>query len=159
MAYVRTAQPEIAAAKPPAQRVDLKVKLLTIFVVLTNVFGNVAMSWGMKHQTTELGLSPLPYIRLIFSPWVLFGTILLIFWLLSRMTLLGWADLSYVLPVTAIGYVFNALLGRFLFGEAISWQRWMGTAAIVAGIVLVGFTAANTTSVSEPEARSMRSAR
>jgi uncharacterized membrane protein len=125
--------------------VDLKTKLLTLFVVATNVLGNVSMSWGMKHQNAELGLSPLAYIRLIFSPWVLLGTMLLILWLLSRMTLLGWADLSYVLPVTAIGYVLTALLGKYFLGEAISYQGWAGTLFIVAGIILVGLTEANTT--------------
>jgi uncharacterized membrane protein len=129
--------------------VDLKTKLLTLFVVATNVLGNVSLSWGMKHQNAELGLSPWTYIRLIFSPWVLLGTMLLILWLLSRMTLLGWADLSYVLPVTAMGYVLTALVGRFFLGEAISCQGWAGTALIVAGIVLVGMTQANTTG-SEP---------
>jgi uncharacterized membrane protein len=125
--------------------VDLKTRLLTLFVVATNVLGNVSMSWGMKHQNTELGFSPLAYIRLIFSPWVLLGTLLLIMWLLSRMTLLGWADLSYVLPVTAIGYVLTAILGRYFLGEAISYQGWAGTALIVTGIILVGLTEANTT--------------
>jgi uncharacterized membrane protein len=129
--------------------VDLKTKLLTLFVVATNVLGNVSLSWGMKHQNAELGLSPWTYIRLIFSPWVLLGTMLLILWLVSRMTLLGWADLSYVLPVTAMGYVLTALVGRFFLGEAISCQGWAGTALIVAGIVLVGMTQANTTG-SEP---------
>jgi len=69
----------------------------------------------MKHQNAELGLSPWTYIRLIFSPWVMLGTMLLILWLLSRMTLLGmvgWADLSYVLPVTAIGYVAHSAGGK-----------------------------------------------
>lgn len=125
--------------------VDLKTKLLTLFVVATNVLGNVSMSWGMKHQNAQLGLSPLAYIRLIFSPWVLLGTMLLILWLLSRMTLLGWADLSYVLPVTAIGYVLTAILGKYFLGEEISYQGWMGTGLIVAGIVLVGLTQPNTT--------------
>jgi uncharacterized membrane protein len=125
--------------------VDLKTKLLTLFVVATNVLGNVSMSWGMKHQNAELGLSPLAYIRLIFSPWVLLGTMLLILWLLSRMTLLGWADLSYVLPVTAIGYVLTAILGKYFLGEEISYQGWAGTGLIIAGIVLVGLTRPNTT--------------
>jgi uncharacterized membrane protein len=128
------------------RRIDLKTKLLTAFVVITNVLGNFAMSWGMKHQTAELGLSPFTYIRLIFTPWVLLGTTLLILWLLSRMTLLGWADLSYVLPVTSIGYVASAVLGKIFFGEQVTWQRWLGTAFIVVGIVCVGLTAANTTS-------------
>jgi uncharacterized membrane protein len=125
--------------------VDLKTKLLTLFVVATNVLGNVSMSWGMKHQNAELGLSPLAYIRLIFSPWVLLGTMLLVLWLLSRMTLLGWADLSYVLPVTAIGYVLTAVSGKYFLGEEISYQGWAGTGLIVAGIVLVGMTQPNTT--------------
>jgi len=152
MSQARAVAPEVEPTRLPRRQVDVKVKLLTIFVVLTNVFGNLAMSWGMKHQTAELGLSPLPYIQLIFSPWVMLGTTLLIFWLLSRMTLLGWADLSYVLPVTSIGYVLNAIGGRYIFGEAISWQRWLGTAAIVIGMVLVGLTAPNTTAEVE-EAR------
>ena len=123
----------------------LRTHLLTVFVIATNVLGNFFLSWGMKHQTAELGLSPLPYVRLIFSPWVLAGTTLLVFWLLSRMTLLGWADLSYVLPVTSIGYVLNAVVGRYAFGEQISGPRWMGTLLIVAGMVLVGLTLPNTT--------------
>ncbi len=126
-------------------RVDLKTKLLTIFVVVTNVLGNFFLSWGMKHQTSELGISPLTYIRLIFSPWAFLGTVLLILWLLSRMTLLGWADLSYVLPVTSIGYVLTAVLGRFFLDEKITPLRWAGTVLIVIGIVFVGLTRPDTT--------------
>ena len=127
------------------RRVDLKTKLLTAFVVITNVLGNFSLSWGMKHQSVDLGLSPFEYIRLIFTPWVLLGTVLLILWLLSRMTLLGWADLSYVLPMTSIAYVLTAVLGKVFFAEQVTWQRWLGTAFIVLGIVFVGLTAANTT--------------
>ncbi len=129
----------------PKGRVDLKTKLLTAFVVATNVLGNFAMSWGVKHQAVELGISPLAYIRLIFSPWVFVGTTLLVLWLLSRMTLLGWADLSYVLPVTSIGYVIIEFLGRYFLGEQVSWQHWAGTVLIMIGISLVGLTSANTT--------------
>jgi uncharacterized membrane protein len=136
---------EAKLSRIPALRPDLKTNLLTVFVVLTNVLGNFSLSWGMKHQTTHLGISPLAYIRLIFSPWVLVGTTLLIFWLLSRMTLLGWADLSYVLPVTSIGYVLTTMLGRYFFSEQVSWQRWLGTVFIVLGIALVGLTLPNTT--------------
>ncbi len=131
--------------QPATRRIDLKTKLLTAFVVITNVLGNFSMSWGMKHQAADLGLSPLAYIRLIFTPWVLLGTALLILWLLSRMTLLGWADLSYVLPMTSIGYVMSAVLGKLFFGEQVTWQRWLGTVFIVAGIIFVGLTSANTT--------------
>ena len=126
-------------------RVDFKTKLLTAFVVLTNVLGNFSLSWGMKHQPAKLADSPLVYIQTIFSPWVLLGTTLLVLWLLSRMTLLSWADLSYVLPVTSIGYVLTAVLGKYFFAEQITWQRWLGTLAIMIGMILVGLTTPNTT--------------
>lgn len=136
---------DAASSLAPALRLDFKTKVLTAVVVAANVLGNFALSWGLKHQSTNLGLSPLAYIQLIFSPWVLLGTTLLVVWLVSRMTLLGWADLSYVLPVTAIGYVLTAILGRYFFDEQISWQRWTGTVLIMAGISLVGMTSPNTT--------------
>ena len=53
------------------------------------------------------------------------------------MTLLSWADLSYVLPVTAIGYVLVALVGRLFLAEQISIKRWAGIGLIVAGVALV----------------------
>ena len=57
---------------------------------------------------------------MLFQPWVALGVLLLILWMLSRMALLSWADLSYVLPVTSIGYVLVALAGRVLLNEQIT---------------------------------------
>ncbi|MEO8663402.1 MAG: EamA family transporter [Bryobacteraceae bacterium] len=112
-----------------------KTAAMVAVVVLSNVFGNFFMGWGVKHQVPSSGwLGP---ILTLFDPWVAAGVALLILWMLSRMALLSWADLSYVLPVTSIGYVLNALLGRFLLAEQISPQRWAGTLLIVAGTTLV----------------------
>jgi len=135
-------------APPASARLKHKTWVMTTFVILTQVLGNWALTWGMKHPAS--GDSTLTaWLSTVFSPWVLLGTMLLILWLLSRMTLLGWADLSYVLPVTAMGYVLTALAGRYFLGEAISYQGWAGTVLIVAGIILVGMTRPNTTG-SEP---------
>ena len=57
---------------------------------------------------------------MLFNPWVALGVLLLILWLISQMTLLSWADLSYVLPVTSVGYVLVALVGRFFLHEQIT---------------------------------------
>jgi drug/metabolite transporter (DMT)-like permease len=132
-------------ARQAHKRLSKKTWVLTLIVVLTQALGNLFLSWGMKHQATDLGLSPVGYVLAIFSPAVASGIALLIVWLLSRMTLLSWADLSFVLPVTAIGYVLSAVTGKYVFDEQISWQRWMGTLLIVAGVALVGTTRPNTT--------------
>jgi drug/metabolite transporter (DMT)-like permease len=128
-----------------SRRLSKKTWILTLVIVFTQAFGNLFLSWGMKHQTADLGVSPVGYIRAIFSPSVAFGIALLIVWLLTRMTLLSWADLSFVLPVTAIGYVLSAISGKYVFEERISWQRWLGTLLIVGGVALVGMTRPNTT--------------
>lgn len=103
-----------------------KTALLTLAVVVSNVAGNLALSRGMK--------------RGVAVEWVALGIMLLIFWTVSRMTLLSWADLSYVLPVTSIGYVLTAVAGRILLAEQITPGRWAGTALITAGAILVGVT-------------------
>ena len=97
----------------------------------------------MKHGA-ELDGSPLSFVLVIFNPWVLVGITLLAGWVLSRMALLSWADLSYVIPVTSVGFVLNAIMGAVFLGEAISPMRWMGTLCIVGGTVLVGLTAPKT---------------
>src|SRR5437667_8786180 len=75
----------------------------------------------------------------ILNPWVAAGIILLLAFFASYMSALSWADLTYVLPASSLGYVLVALAGRFAFHESISPTRWMGIALITAG---VGFVAA-----------------
>jgi uncharacterized membrane protein len=123
----------------------LKTWIVTAVVILANVLGNSSLSWGVKQRATALAFSPRQYLEAVFSPWVCLGIGLLTLWLLSRMALLSWADLSFVLPVTALGYVLTALAGKLLLGEQISPQRWIGTLLIVAGAILVGSTSIRTT--------------
>ena len=98
----------------------------------------------MKHNALAGG-GIFDYIKAIFNPWVMVGIALLILWMLSRMALLSWADLSYVLPVTSIGYVLAAVTGMLFLGERIGGRRWLGTLLIMAGAILVGRTSARTT--------------
>ena len=126
-------------------RLTFKTRVVTLVVVLSQALGNWSLAWGMKHDAPHMALAPIAVLRTIFSPWVGLGILLLILWLLSRMALLSWADLSYVLPVTSIGYVISAILGKYSFAEVISPARWAGIALIVAGMVLVGRTERDTT--------------
>ena len=115
-------------------RLRIKTWICATVVVFANVFGNFFMKKGMPAELPN----PLSYIAALFQPWVALGVALLILWMLSRMALLSWADLSYVLPVTSVGYVLVALAGRFFLHEQISAKRWAGIALIVAGVALVG---------------------
>jgi uncharacterized membrane protein len=120
---------------------NLKTRFFTMLVVLSSLCGNFSLSWGMRQVGRLVSFSPLAYVRAVFNPWVALGISLLILWLFSHMTLLSWADLSYVLPVTSIGYVLSALAGRLFLHEEISPWRWAGIMMIVAGVALVARTA------------------
>jgi drug/metabolite transporter (DMT)-like permease len=120
-----------------------KTRLFAVLTILTNVAGNSALTKGMQ-QLGDIGNSPFALIAALFHPWVAIGVVLLIVWTLTQMALLSWADLSYVLPVTATSYVLAAFAGRLLLGEDISAARWIGIVLVSAGVMLVGRTEAST---------------
>lgn len=76
-------------------------------------------------------------ISAIFTPWVGAGILLLILFFASYLTALSFADLTYVLPATSIGYVIMALMARFFLHENISIYRWTGIALISIGVGFV----------------------
>jgi uncharacterized membrane protein len=125
-------------------RLHVKTRLFTVIVVLSNVVGNSALTHGMQ-KLGDIGNSPLALIGALFHPWVALGVALLILWTLTHMALLSWADLSYVIPVTAIGYVLTALSGEFVLGETVTAAHWLGILLITAGVTLVGMTSPATT--------------
>ena len=54
------------------------------------------------------------------------------------LTALSWADLTYVLPATAVSYILMVLLAKFFLHEHVTIWRWLGVALITIG---VGFVA------------------
>jgi uncharacterized membrane protein len=128
-----------STGRPAKRRTHAETLLLTCAVITLNAFGNLALAAGMK-QRELLGLNPLGYISALFDPLVAAGVGLLILWLLTRMALMSWADLSFVVPITAAGYVLSAILGRVFLAEQVSLQQWLGMVLIFAGSVLVGTT-------------------
>ncbi len=118
--------------------------IVALFIVL-KALGNFSLAWGMKHTADPVSANPLHYLRAMLDPAVAAGVVLLIISLLTRMALLSLADLSFVLPVTAIGYVLAALIGKYFLSEVVSTQRWIGTVLIFVGAALVSSTSQSTT--------------
>ena len=142
---IRPATASHSRMTPQSKELRRKTRLLAITVIVSNVLGNFALSMGMKEVGTTVSFSLLPYLRALLDPWVIAGVCLLAVWLISNLSLLSWADLSYVLPVTSIAYVIAAILGRVFMGDEISPFRWAGIALIVIGATIVGLTTPRTT--------------
>ena len=127
-----------------AQTRDYRTFALATAVVFLNAFGNLSLAWGMRHTDAIVGLNPVEYLHAMVNPFVAAGICLLVLWLLTRMALLSWADLSFVVPITSVGYVLSAILGVWFMAEVVSPAHWLGTALIFAGTLLVGSTRPDT---------------
>ena len=71
------------------------------------------------------------------SPLVMGGLLLYALGAISWIAVLRRMDLSYAYPFLALNFVLIALVGQFVLGEPVPWIRWVGIAAICAGILLI----------------------
>ncbi len=118
----------------------LKTGIACVVVVTSNVIGSYALTRGLRMIGVIESWSPMPYIHAFANPWVSVGVVFMIGWLVSRLALLSWADLSYVLPVTAFSYVLSAIVGAEYFNERVNWLHWVGISLITIGVALVALT-------------------
>ena len=98
--------------------------------------GDSLLSYGMK-QGGNISLGDFSTLLAITNPWVGLGILLLLGFFASYMTALSWADLTYVLPASSLGYVLLAFIARFALHERVSVTRWLGIALVSSGVGFV----------------------
>jgi bacterial/archaeal transporter family protein len=115
--------------------------LVLILMVLTQVFGDLWLSQGMKSFGAVGSLTPASIINLIAylltSPSIVLGVLTLILSLGFYLVAISRFELSYVLPIHSSGYVFNAFFAWILLGEHISSLRWVATIMVAVGVYLI----------------------
>jgi uncharacterized membrane protein len=99
--------------------------------------GDTLLSYGMKQIGSISLANPLAVIFALFNPWVALGILFLLGFFGSYLTALSWADLTYILPATSLGYVLMALFAKFFLHEQVSAARWLGIVLIAAGVGFV----------------------
>lgn len=121
-------------------RPEFPIRALAVAVIVFNVSGNYLLDVGMRSVGEIVSLSPLDYLRVFGNAYVVSGVLLLLVWLLCQLSLLSWADLTYVLPITSLSYVLTAVVGALFLKEHVSAARWLGVSLIVTGVMVVGST-------------------
>jgi len=107
-------------------------------VAVFGAIGDSLLSRGMKSFGEVSPQQILQIFAAVLNPWVFVGIFFLLAFMAAYLTALSWADLTYVLPATAFGYVFIALIAKFFLHEQVSTMRWLGIVLISVG---VGFAA------------------
>jgi drug/metabolite transporter (DMT)-like permease len=119
--------------------VTFRKYLVLAGITIFSTAGDSLLARGMK-DTGGISLHHLSGLLLvILNPWVALGILCLLTFFSCYISALSWADLTYVLPATSLGYVLVSFIGRIGFHEVISPTRWVGIMMIAAG---VGFAAA-----------------
>src|SRR5277367_4536110 len=133
---------------------ERRLRVKTLFMVLLMVVcantGDLMLKRGMSRigevQPSLAGLvRAFPLTVSNGSIWI--GIFFLSGFMLSYMTVLSWADYSYVMPAGAFGYAVLTLLAVVFLHEAVTPRRWVGVGLICIGVLLVGQTKPRTTEV------------
>jgi drug/metabolite transporter (DMT)-like permease len=135
---------------------ERKLRVKTLIMVFAMVVCATTGDSLLKHGMTQIGPVTLSHEGLLHSfrgamssGTIWFAILFLIGFMISNMTVLSWADYSYVMPASAMGYAVVTFVGMFALGETVSPRRWIGVALICAGVFLVGQTKPRTTTVME----------
>lgn len=113
-------------------------------LVITQVLGDIWLSRAMKSFGTANPLSFSGLVALILyvltNYWIWLGIGTLIVSLFLYFIAVSRLDLSYVLPIHASNYVFNALLAWLILGERVSLIRWLSAFVITLGVLIVSLS-------------------
>ena len=133
---------------------EKRLRIKTLVMVLAMVVCANAGDLLLKRGMTEIGAVGISASALSRAFWmtvtsgtIWLGIIFLIGFMVSYMTVLSWADYSYVMPAGAFGYAVLTFLAVDVLHEAVSPRRWAGVVLICVGVLLVGQTKPRTTEV------------
>jgi uncharacterized membrane protein len=79
-------------------------------------------------------------LRLISIPWVWFGFLASTFSLVIWLFVLSRVELNFAFSVDSMHYIFIAMASQIILKEKVGALRWLGTALIVVGIILVSLS-------------------
>ena len=113
--------------------------LITLDVAL-NVAGQLSLKYGMSQiGNFSISLSTLPpvFLQAATNLNVLLGLVCYGLGFMVWLIVLAKAEVSYAYPLISLGYVFTAILARFMFGEAVSVTRMAGILVTCLGVFLI----------------------
>src|SRR5258706_7446090 len=130
------------------RRLRIKTLVMVCSMVVCATVGDLMLKRGMSRiGAVEISANGLTHAfrMTVTSGTIWIGIIFLIGFMASYMTVLSWADYSYVMPAGAFGYAILTLLAVVFLHENVSPRRWVGVVLICVGVLLVGQTRPRTT--------------
>jgi uncharacterized membrane protein len=131
---------------------ELRTRVKTLVMILAMVVCANTGDLLLKRGMTQIGAVEISaggllhaFVATVTSGTIWLGIAFLLGFMVSYMTVLSWADYSYVMPAGAFGYALLTLLAVIFLHESVSPRRWIGVILICVGVLLVGQTKPRTT--------------
>ena len=122
----------------------MRLILFIAIVILTGTAGDLAVSHAMKQIGHVSPITPsaiFRFLALAFQMvWLWIGIAFMATGFFSLLALLSWADVSLVVPATALSYVAGALGAKFLLNEHVTPARWAGVLLVCLGVALISLS-------------------
>jgi uncharacterized membrane protein len=135
-------------------RLRAKTLVMVLAMVVCANVGDLLLKHGMSAigavEFTSSGLAH-AFRLTVTNPTIWLGVLFLFGFMACYMTVLSWADYSYVMPAGAFGYAILTFLAVTFLHESVSPRRWVGVMLICFGVLLVGQTKPRTTEAIEPQ--------
>ncbi len=98
---------------------------------------------GMKRQAEveELNARSLGHLvaRIFRNPFVLGGIGALSISFFAFLSLLSISNVSFAVPATAISYLLETMLAKYVLKEGVTWRRWAGASLVSCGVALLSW--------------------
>jgi drug/metabolite transporter (DMT)-like permease len=117
--------------------------LLVTIIATCNTLGDVLNTAGMKRQGEVEDLRPTSFaamVKGIFrNPLVLGGFAALAVSFFALLSLLSISTVSFAVPATAISYLLETVLAKYILREDVRWRRWAAASLVACGVLLLSF--------------------
>jgi len=118
----------------------MKWILVAVIVAATTV-GDILKAKGMKEhgEIHEFGLGAFRRMLAMLSrnKLIIASVACMAVSFFAFMALVSVAELSFAVPATAITYVLETILARYILKETITWVRWTGAYLVACGVALL----------------------
>jgi uncharacterized membrane protein len=118
-----------------------KIWIALLVLVLADSSASILMTRGMKQVGAITSLNPQELwkvaIKVARNPLLKWGIASMTVTFLMFLALLSWADLSFVIPATALTEPVNMLGTKYVLKEKVTKVRWISTVLICLGLILI----------------------
>ena len=110
-------------------------------IVLATTVGEVMQAMGMRRHGEICDFRPSALGRaaatLARNRFVIASVIAMAVSFFAYMALLSVSDLSFAVPATAVTYVLETILAKYVLKERVTHLRWAGASLVICGVALI----------------------